>query len=189
LERVEKEPAHACASEKTESAHRHKVLSLLNRVPDAEAPAGWTKASIAVGGLMYVGFSEADTNKLICISTQKQTVVNCETCEVEDCPENYDELELTAMARALGDEVIRIAGIGGGGLRLLSRSGDSLLLVAPQFPAQEIIFEPDFKSCLLEPEKCWRIYKGYELRAYGFSRCSQYFVIGDSCDLHIFRRS
>lgn len=30
--------------------------------------------------------------------------------------------------------------------------------------------------------------KGYEIRAYGFSKCSNYIVIGNSADLIIFKR-
>lgn len=171
-----------------ENNNRQVVCAKLENIPNVDAPAGWKRIEIAVGGLLYIGFSDVDTKKLICISSQGQSVINCETGEVDFCDENYDEFELTAIAEELGNEIVHIAGIGGGGLRHYSRTGDMLVSVAPQYPIEKIIFEPNYKSCFTQPEDCLCIYKGYEIRAYGFSRCGNYIAVCDSADLIIFKR-
>jgi len=95
-----------------ENNNRQVVCVKLENIPNVDAPAGWKRIEIAVGGLLYVGFSDVDTKKLICISSQGQSVINCETGEVNFCDENYDEFELTAIAEELGNEIVHIAGIG-----------------------------------------------------------------------------
>ncbi len=54
---------------KTEAQHRVKILDTLRQIPHG-IPAGWTKNTLAVGGLSYIGFSETAPGKLVCISGQ-----------------------------------------------------------------------------------------------------------------------
>ena len=57
---------------------------------------------------------------------------------------NPNEGDLIALAEELGDEIVPIAGEGGGGLRRYSNDGNTLMSVAPFWPAEKIIFMPNY---------------------------------------------
>lgn len=97
-------------------------------------------------------------------------------------------MDLIALASMLDDEIIPIAGIGGGGLRRYSKDGDILTSVALLWPKEQIIFRPNYVSWHSQPEKCTVIFEDYEIKAFGFSRCGNYMAVGSSSTLDIFRR-
>ena len=66
----------------TEAEHRKRLLDLLDQIPTG-VPAGWEKETLAVGGLMYLGFSNLQTEKLVVISSQRQSVIDCGTGQEE----------------------------------------------------------------------------------------------------------
>ncbi len=76
-----------------------------------------TAADKMVKVLLFYVCSE----KLIVISSQGQSVINCETSKKTYCGENYDKYDLIALAEELGDEIVPIAGDGGGGLQRYSK--------------------------------------------------------------------
>lgn len=170
-----------------EEQNRRKLLQVISRIPNG-TPAGWERISFSVGGLMYIGFSNVYSNKLISISSQGQRIIDCRTGQKTYCDENYDEDDLLAAAEELGDEMIPIAGEGGGGLRQYSKAGDILTLEAPFWPKQQVIFMPNFTPWYDAPEKCTIIFDDYEIRAFGFSRCGNYMAVGSSSTLDIFRK-
>lgn len=171
-----------------EDANRKKWLDVIRRIP-VGVPAGWEKIGFSVGGLMYIGFSNVCTSKLISISSQGQRIIDCKTGEKTYCDENYDEEDLIACAEELGDEMIPIAGEGGGGLRQYSKEGNILTREAPFWPKEQVIFMPAYTSWHLHPEKCTVIFEAYEIRAFGFSRCGNYMAVGNSDTLEIFRKA
>lgn len=171
-----------------EAEHRARLLSLVEQIPRG-IPRGWEREIFAVGGLMYIGFSNIQTEKLVVISSQRQSIIDCKTGEKVYCGENYDELDLTAQAELLSDEVISIAGEGGGGLRRVSAAGDGLDLAAPFWPREQIIFMPRYASWYQHPEQCTVLVDDYKVLACGFSRCGNYMAVGTSSGLHIFRRT
>ena len=114
-------------------AHRKKMQDIIQRIP-AGIPDGWEKTTYSAGGLTYVGFSNVCTEKLVAISTQRQSVIDCKTGSKTYCTENYDEDNLIALADELGDEIVPIAGDGGGGLRRFSKDGNILVSAAPFWP-------------------------------------------------------
>ena len=65
-----------------ETEHRARLLALLEKIP-CGVPAGWEKETFAVGGLTYLGFSNLQTEKLVVISSQRQSVIDCRTWEKE----------------------------------------------------------------------------------------------------------
>lgn len=172
---------------KVEENNRKYLIGLISQIPEG-IPSGWKCDTLAVGGLMYVGFSEIHTDKLVCISSQGESVINCKTLKKTYCEENYDETDLTAYADELGAEHIRIVGVGGGGLRHYSNDGNILERVAPFWPKEQIIFMPHFLSWYSSPKACRIIFNAYEIKAYGFSKCGAYFVIATSSDLTIFSK-
>lgn len=173
--------------ERIETEHRKKLVETAAKIPKG-VPDGWEKTGFAVGGLMYLGFSERRPELLISISSQGQRVINCRTWEKLYCDENYDEEDLIACTELLGDELVSIAGMGGGGLRQYAKNGDILEKIAPFWPKEQIIFMPKYNSWTQKPEECMVIFEDYQILAYGFSRCGNYMAAGSSSDLDIFRR-
>ena len=163
------------------------MINIVNQIPK-EIPLGWESTTLAIGGLMYIGFSDVQTEKLICISSQAQSIINCKTMKKTYCDENYDENDLVACAEELGDEIIKIAGDMGGGLRRYSKEGISLQKISPYWPKEQIIFCPNFYSPYNVPDKCYNIFEDYGVKAYGFSKCGRYFVIATTSDLIIYKR-
>lgn len=170
-----------------DTENRARLLALLEKIHQG-VPRGWEQETFAVGGLMYVGFSSVQTERLVVISSQKQSVINCRTGETAYCTENYDEEDLIACAEPLGNELVPIAGLGGGGLRRFSRSGDGLETAAPYWPREQIIYMPQYSSWYEHPEVCTVIFDDYEPLAFGFSRCGNYMAVGTSSEVNIFRR-
>ncbi len=186
MERMEKEERTRVLS-RMEEENRKRLLDLIERIPH-RVPEGWEKDTFAVGGLLYLGFSNVCTEKLISISSQGQWVIDCETGEKTQCEENYDEEDLIACAEAMGEELVPVAGEGGGGLRRFSRTGDGLAFAAPWWPKEQVIFMPAYASWYQDPEKCSVLFDDYELRAFGFSRCGNYMAAGSSHTLEIYRK-
>ena len=59
---------------------------------------GWKfVTSFSVGGFEWLGFSKERPNKMIIISSQKTTILDCNSGELENCSIDYDEDELIAM--------------------------------------------------------------------------------------------
>lgn len=170
-----------------EAEHRNRLLALLEKIPHG-VPVGWEKETFAVGGLTYLGFSNLQTEKLVVISAQSQSVIDCRTWEKTYCTENYDERDLIACAEPLGDELVPIAGEGGGGLRRLSPAGDGLDRAAPFWSKELVIFMPQYASWYQSPETCTVIFDDYGPKAFGFSRCGNYMAVGTSSEVDIFRR-
>ena len=111
--------------DENEIAHRKRMQDIINRIPIG-IPNGWEKTAYAVGGLTYLGFSNVHTEKLVVVSSQRQSIIDCKTGSKTYCIENYDEDDLIALAEELGDEIVPIAGDGGGGLRRFSKDGNTL---------------------------------------------------------------
>ena len=61
-----------------EIEHRKKMQGIIQRIPTG-VPDGWEKITYAVGGLTYLGFSNAHTKKLIVILSQRQSIIDCKT--------------------------------------------------------------------------------------------------------------
>ncbi len=156
-----------------EEEDRKQVLSALALVP-RRTPHGWKRFDIVVGNLEYVGFSEHQPEMLVCISSQYCSIINCRNQSVSRREMEINEVELTAVTDALPGEIIRLAGIGGGGLRFFNRAGDSLVAASPDYPKSRIIFQPAHSSFFVHPRACSMIFEEYEIRAYGFSKCGNY---------------
>ena len=173
--------------DENEIAHRKRMQDIIHRIPIG-IPNGWEKTTYAVGGLTYLGFSNVHTEKLVVVSSQRQSIIDCKTGNKTYCTENYDEDDLIALAEELGDEIVPIAGDGGGGLRRFSKDGNTLVPAAPFWPMVKIIFMPQYTLYTLNPEKCTIIFEDYEIKAFGFSKCGNYIAVGTSDTLDSFRK-
>ena len=53
---------------------------------------GWKfVTSFSVGGFEWLGFSKKISNKMIIISSQKTTILDCDNGKIENCMIDYDE--------------------------------------------------------------------------------------------------
>ena len=50
--------------------------------------------AFSVGGLEWIAFSKENKGKLLVISSQKTTVVDCDNGQIKECSADYDEEEL-----------------------------------------------------------------------------------------------
>ena len=90
---------------------------------------GWKfVTSFSVGGFEWLGFSKKISNKMIIISSQKTTILDCDNGKIENCMIDYDEEELIAICDKLPDEQILIAGEYGGNLPDTTNKGERVLI-------------------------------------------------------------
>lgn len=174
--------------------NRQRLIKLIGQISVDKQPEGWTHvASIAVGGLLSVGFSRKGAYLLV-VSSSGRSVIYCKTGEKIE--RDYDEcaglIELGLHCQGIGvirDEVVALCGISGGGLPLTNRAGEGLEVVSPEWPESHLILCKPFKSALMPGHQsdCKIIYTDH-LRAYGFSWCGNYIVAACGSDLDIWSR-
>jgi len=175
-----------------ENDHRKRMLSVVSGVQDG-IPEKWKYIGYAIGGLTDVGFSR-DELYLIVISGQGRCVFDCLTGEkiardYNPAGDWFDTQNLTCQGIGpVENEIIRTAGMYGGGLWRGNDDGDHLECISPEWPKKEIILCPDFRNLYDSDDApyCYRVWAGYEPRIYGFSPSGLIFIIGESSDLHIF---
>jgi hypothetical protein len=180
-------------SDMIEREHRKKMLEIVSRIPDG-LPEKWKKiAEYAISGLTDIGFSQ-DEQFLLVVSGQGRGVFDCfsgkkvaRDLEVDGSWINEQNLTCQGIGPIAGEE-IQLAGINGGGLRSGNDEGDQLLCISPYWPKKEIILCPDWQNCYTEEGalSSYKMWRGYELRAFGFSPSGMTFVIGESSDVTIY---
>ncbi|MDM1465153.1 hypothetical protein [Myroides odoratimimus] len=178
-----------------EEENRKRIQMLLDQTIDSEVPIGWKKKTFAVGGLTEIGFSKEKPNLLLIISSRGRGVVDCQIGELieRDYEEDGDWIdEYNLVAKGIGgisNEIISISGLHGGGLPSCNKNGDSLSVLALNWPIIDIVFAPSYKNLYIErfTKDCFKIFHDYELRAYGFSYDGQTFVIATSSEVNVYR--
>jgi hypothetical protein len=90
---------------------------------------------------------------------------------------------------SLAGQIIKIAGLHGGGLPHFNSNGWGLESVSPDWPSTSIFISPPRSSVMVESfsKGCEKIYEDSEIRAFGFSPSGIYFVIATSDSLTLFR--
>lgn len=175
--------------------NRKRLINLLSRIKDTKKPEGWRHiTSMAVGGLLSVGFSKRKTNFLLVVSSSGRSLFDCTTGEkVERDYEEYEGLDkwnLTCKGIGdLSDEIITICGLNGGALPQSNSAGEILEVVAPNWPEQDLILCRNHKYPLIEGHQsyCNVIYTEH-LRGFGFSWCGNYIVAACSSDFDLWQR-
>lgn len=176
--------------------NRLRLQKLVDKTTVSSTPIGWEKKSFSVGGLTEVGFSKQYPELLLIISVEGRGVIDCSKFELieRDKNNNCDWMNAYELwARGIGtlsDEKIMISGLHGGGLPVTNKEGDSILFMATNWPIIDLIFEPNFKSIHKQDEArdCFRIFRDYEARAYGFSYDGNYFIIATSSDVTVYKK-
>ena len=102
---------------------------------------GWeVTASFAVGGFEWLAFSEKQQGRMIIISSQRTTLVDCESGGIEDCDIVFDEQQLIAYCDRLSDEQLHIAGQFGGSLPDSARTGEKVIIQTNDKHIMQIYF-------------------------------------------------
>lgn len=135
----------------------------------------------AIGGLEYIGFSKCNPNKLLCISSQKTTIIDCTNGSIIECNVDYDENTLTAVCDLLPDEEIAIAGQYGGKLPDTNCHGDKVSIETNNDYITEVTFVS--KSSEIQ------IFKNYGYYTCGFSYDGNHFVFAQDAGITILTRS
>lgn len=174
--------------------NRKRLIGLLSNIKENKNPSGWRHvASIAVGGLLSVGFSKKGSYLLV-VSSQGRGVINCDTGEkVGRDDEPYKGLSDNSLS-CLGigpieGEEVTLSGLNGGGMPQTTSKGESLELVAPNWPEYDLILCQNHKNALVPGHQsdCTKIYTAH-VRAFGFSWCGNYLVAACGSDLDIWKR-
>jgi hypothetical protein len=171
---------------------RNKLLSL--RI--GEVPSPWKLvAKIAIGGLRSLGFDQ-DSENLLIVSSQGRGVIDCLTGEkIARDDEEFYEGETKLEAQGIGvlrDRTIRMSGLFGGGLPIITEDGWQLESVTLKWPEQMLILLPPgshlYGLVTGHPDRMTKIFEDSCIRAYGFSYTGRSLVIATTSDVTIFVR-
>ena len=139
-------------------------------------------AAFSVGGFEWLAFSKESRGKMIVISAQRTTIVDCNTGIAEDCNIVFDEQELLAYCDRLPDEALHLAGQYGGKLPHVSAKGESVVVKTNDAHRMKIVFVSGFFHRKL-------IYDCYDAYVCGFSYDGDYFVLADDGGILILGRA
>lgn len=138
-----------------------------------------------VGGLEWIGFSRHSPSKLLCISSQKCTVIDCSDATVIECDVDYDENLFVAICDQLPNEEISIAGQYGGALPLSTVQGEHVTIKTDCVNETNIAFTVTFTSASKES---YELFRNYGYYACGFSYDGNYFVFAQDAGITILQR-
>ena len=135
----------------------------------------------SVGGLEWICFSKEYYNKLLCISSQKCTLVDCKTGIIDECDCEYDELTHTALCSLLPNEVINISGQYGGKISHSTQKNDKVRIeiLADNQTAVYFANDSQFETVIFE---------NYGFYTCGFSYDGKYFVFAQDAGITLLRR-
>lgn len=175
--------------------NRKRLITLLSHIKTDKNPIGWTHVkTVAVGGLLSVGFSKTGSYLLV-VSHQGRGVINCETGEkVARDDEPYaglDSYELECFGIGpIDGENIKLCSHNGGGLPQANSAGETLELAAPSWPEYDLILCRNHKNAFVPGHQgeCNIIYSEH-ISSFGFSWCGNYIVAACGSDLDVWKRN
>lgn len=138
-------------------------------------------AQFSVGGFEWLAFSKEQHGKMIVISSQETTIVDCNNGKIEECEIVYDEQELVAYCERLSNEELCIVGQFGGKLPDTTVRGEKVIVRTND----EHIMKIFFASSLFDKTL---IYDCYDAYLCGFSYDGDYFVLADDAGIIILKR-
>lgn len=150
---------------------------------------GWLRsAEFAVGGFMWVGFSKRQPNRLLCISSQYISLVDCDTGEIVECDADYDEENFVAISESLPDEVVDIYGQYGGSPIWQTVFGEEILIyIQKEEYAGKTVIRTKVTFQTLDENII--LHNNYGFYTCSFSPCGNYLVFADDGGVTIFRRA
>ncbi|MCM1193060.1 MAG: hypothetical protein NC123_01955 [Butyrivibrio sp.] len=136
---------------------------------------------LSVGGLEWVGFSKEHCNKLLCISSQRCTLMDCKTGIIDECDCEYDEVTHTALCSLLPDDVIYISGQYGGKILHSTQKRDKVRIEIHADNRTSVYFANDSQFETI-------IFNDYGFYTCGFSYDGEYFVFAQDAGITLLRR-
>ena len=149
---------------------------------------GWIKtAQFSVGGFLWTGFSKKQTNKLICISSEYISVIDCDTGLVEVCDGDYDEDMYIAMCDYLPGEVIDIYGqYGGNPIHITSKEERVTIHTKEDTYGNKMVIR--YKIYFSTSDSNIEIFDNYGYYICSFSPCGNYFVLARDAGVTVWKR-
>jgi hypothetical protein len=173
--------------------HLEPVRRQIATAPVTAAPAPWGHvATVAIGGLTEVGFGD-DSDLLLVISSRGRGVFDCTRgLRVARDPEPladdwYDERRL--RARGIGPlerQMVRLAGLHGGGLPTCGLDGWSVAAITLAWPDQHLLLLPPGEDLYSARASLTKLAVESEVRAFGFSDTGRTLVLATSSDIAIY---
>ncbi len=150
---------------------------------------GWSKImAFSVSGLIWIGFSKRQPNKLLCISSQYTSCINCDTKEIIKCEADYDEENYIAISSCLPDELVDIYGAYGGKPLLHTNIGEHIFILNQEgLFANKIVIKT--KVIFITLDKKTEIYNHYGFYTCSFNTNGNYFVFADDGGITILKRN
>ena len=136
---------------------------------------------LSVGGLEWVGFSKEYSNKLLCISSQKCTLIDCKTGDFDECDCEHDELTYTALCSLLPNEVINFSGQYGGEILHATLKNDKVRIEHSTGNQTVVYFANDSQFETI-------IFNDYGFYTCGFSYDGEYFVFAQDVGITLLRK-
>lgn len=177
--------------------HLIPTVELIQAAKIGPPPSPWKcVGGGAVGGLQSVGFRR-NTDLLLVTSSQGSGVFNAIDGQriardrSDDCGE--DEINLEAIGIGpLERDVIRMAGINGGGLPKSTSDGWQAERFVLQWPEETILLVPPgswiYGASFGKRADFVKVFVGLEIRAWGFSPTGKSLVLATSSDVTIYAR-
>lgn len=158
------------------------MMTLIDTLNACQKIKGWKiSANFSIGGFEWLAFSKKQPEKMIVISSQRTTIVDCNNGRIEDCEIVFDEKALIAYCDKLHDEELCIAGQYGGTLPILSGKGEKVDINTTTNHMMRIVFIRNWLDKTL-------IYDCYDAYICGFSYNGDYFVLADDGGILILKR-
>jgi hypothetical protein len=179
------------------SSYQENLRKRLNSIPVSNPPSPWALVGTAsIGGLTEVGFA-GSADDLLVVSSQGRGLFDCLTGEriARDQDEvfpNPDETGLTCPGIGRRSaEVIRMAGLHGGGLLLGTRDGWVLHVIQLPWPIHYVFLTSDFCDVTDDSGHITKICNDEPctFRAAGFSSTGRSFVVATSGEVRIYARA
>ena len=151
---------------------------------------GWEFVrSFTVGGFEYMGFVESESNKLLIISGQKDTIFDCEDKSITEAGVVIDEKSYEVICDMFPNEYISIAGSYGGSIPKETLQGEKVEITLHDphvISGKELILQQiDFIDAEGNRTK---IFDSYPCYVCGFSHDGRYFALADDGGIYIIRR-
>jgi hypothetical protein len=174
----------------------NSIVEQLVTAPVLLPPSPWRKVGeYAIGGLLAIGYAP-QSDYLLVASSQGRGVFDVAQGEKvardADTSNNWlNEIQLTAIGIGpISSQVIRIGGLLGGGLPLMTHDGWRLEVVTAPWPQTNVFLVKPHASLYQQAENGIKVAVSgaCEFRAAGFSETGNSFAVATSCDLTLFSR-
>lgn len=167
-----------------------QFMNILDQEESMARIKGWSMVtSFSVGGFLYFGFSSKYPDKILIVSSQKDTILDCGTGMLHDCEAEIDEENHIAFCDLLADDFFKIYGQYGGDISQQTKEGESVFFKIlgshkvgdKELQIQQVSFVDRNKEHVV-------IHRGYLIYTCGFTLDGNYFVFADDGGIFVLKR-